>query len=124
MGTPAIAAYQGPEGDADAELESLGTSTARRFFQFAQRVVSRRVDHWGLQPFGEYLDVPLYKAEFDDGFTIFLVEDDPDNGITVVLMVALRREPAIVRGGPWDGADMSFIRDHVLNPRLKDYFGE
>jgi hypothetical protein len=123
MGTPVVAAYEGEEGDADAELEKLGTRTARRFFRFAQKVVSGGIDHWKLQPFAEYLDAPLYKAEFEDGFTIFLVEDDPDNGISLVLMLALRHEPATVGGAAWDGVNMGFIRDHVLARRLKDYFG-
>jgi hypothetical protein len=124
MGGPAIAAYRGAKGDADTELELLGTKTARAFFRFAEKIVSRRLDHWTLQPFMEHGDVPLYKADFNSGFTIFLVEDDPDDGIGLVLMVALPSRPMTIQGHRWDGRDMTFIRASVLPGRLKDYFDE
>lgn len=120
---PVIGAYQGEAGDGDAELEALGTKVGKQFFLYAQRIVSRKIDHWGLQTFDEYRDVPVYKAEFGGSFTVFTVEDDHDQGITLMLMLALKLEPGRLQGEAWDGRNFDYIRSKVLLPRLKDYFG-
>jgi len=123
MGQPVIGAYQGDLGDGDAELEALGTTAGKRFFLYAQKIVSRKVDHWTLRTFAEFRDVPVYKAEFDDSFTLFTVEDDPDQGITLMLFLACKLQPGHVGGKAWDGRDFGYIRDAILLPRLRDYFG-
>ncbi len=118
----AIGAYSGNGADCDAELAALGTAIGRRFFYYAQKIVTRQVDHWKLQTFAEYLDVPVYKAEFDDCLTIFVVEDDLAQDVTVTLMLALRVRSILVDGLLWNGTDMVFLRDRILLPRLQDYF--
>lgn len=122
MGGPAIVAYLGSGGDADVELEGLGTNVGRRFYRYAQRVVSRRLDHWHFQLFDEYRDVPVYKAEFKDCFVLIAVEDAGDDGITVTVMLAARFGVQTLANRQWDGRDMKFVRGEILAPRLQDHF--
>lgn len=120
-----INAYRHPPSiDCDAELDALGSKTCRAFLRFARKVISGRVDHWEFQAFTEYRDVPVYNAEFSGNFILVAVEDDPDDGITMTVMLALRLAPARIGNHDWDGSDMGFIRESVLLPRMRDLFGE
>lgn len=116
-----IRGYEGSYGNADSELAALGTRIGERFFNWAQQIVARRIDHWKLQTFTEHGGVPVYNAAFSNVVIVAAVEDDPDDGITLTVMLALRQQPTTILGQHWDGRDLSFLRDAILAPRLEDY---
>lgn len=122
MGQPISAYERAGHVDAEAELEALGLPIAERFLLYAQKLVSRRVDHLSLQPFAEYSGVSAYMASFGaGGLVFFVVQDDLGAGVSVTVMLAVPRSPCTVDGQAWDGQDLTFLRDGILMPRLEDY---
>ena len=120
---PAIVAYRRhPDVDAAQELRALGLSVAETFLVHWQDVVAGRIDHWTYQPFDMFSGVPVYKVEKQQRFAIYAVLDEPDDSVTVTVMLAARRGDATLGGHVWDGTDMAFVRHTVLQPRLADYF--
>ena len=108
--------------DAAHELRALGLSYAETFLVHWQDIVAGRTDHWAFQPFEVYRGVPVYKVENYQRFALYAVLDEPDDSVTVTVMLAARRGDATIAGQVWDGTDMAFLRQSVLQPRLADYF--
>lgn len=120
---PAIVAYRRlPDVDAACELRALGLSVAEAFLVFWQRIVARQIDHWTFQTFDIYRQVPVYQAELSQRFALYAVEEEPDGGIKVAVMLAARWGDATIGGQVWDGTDLGFVRHTILHPRLVDYF--
>jgi len=120
--TRPISAYERPgHVNAEGELEALGLPIAEKFLLYAQKLISGRIDHLALQPFADYKGVPTYMASFGKALVFFAVQDAADEGISVTVMLALRRRPCVVDGVRWNGADFSLLRDEILMPRLQDY---
>ena len=122
MNRQAIDAYRGALGDADAELEALGTDVGERFIKYAHQIVSRRRDHWRLQTFAEFRDIPVYKADFADCFTLFCVEDYADQGLWLTLMFGTERKELLSTGVIDPSGRLTRVRREILLPRMEDFF--
>jgi hypothetical protein len=127
MRDDAIVAYKHAPIDAELELEGLGDVFAESVLLFCQDIVRGRssggIDHWGLLPFDDYRGVPVYKYAYDARFALVAVEDLGEGDRRVSLVMAGRTGSAVaIDGAPWDGIDMSALRDRFLKLRLKDYF--
>ena len=108
--------------DAAQELRALGLSVAETLLVHWQDIVAGKIDHWAFQPFELYSGVPVYKVEKYQRFALYAVLEEPDDSVTVTVMLAARRGDATIAGQVWDGSDMAFLRHSVLQPRLADYF--
>ncbi|HVQ08390.1 MAG TPA: hypothetical protein VMS43_08135 [Allosphingosinicella sp.] len=120
----AIVAFKWPPWiDSESELEALGDQFAENVFFFCQDLVAGTVDHWSLNPFETFRQVPIYKYQYDERYCLLAVEDDGSGERRVTIMLAgLTGSQVVVDGQAWDGIDMGILRSHFLDRRLRTYF--
>ncbi|MFT3723877.1 MAG: hypothetical protein QM773_09845 [Hyphomonadaceae bacterium] len=88
MSDEPIAPYVAEGIDAGDELRTLGLAIARRALLHMQAIVACQRDYESDQVFHDCMDIDIYKAEFDDGFILYVVEKEQDGSLRLTLMLA------------------------------------
>lgn len=124
MADDVIHAFKRPPWiDAEAELEVLGDRFAEDAFLFCQDLVAGTVNHWGLNPFDTFRQIPVYKYQYGNRYVLLAVEDDGAGERSVSIILAGRTgADAVIDGEQWDGIDMNVLAKHFLRRRLQVYF--
>lgn len=120
MSDEPIAPYVSEGVDAGLELLALGLDAGRRGRLHMQAIVARTRKYEDDQTFHTFEDLGVYKAEFDDCFILFVVEEEDDGCLRVTLMLA-GRISEFSGAGVWNAAGLERAR-RVVTERLEDFF--